>query len=367
MARPDVVVLGGGIIGCSLAEELAKRRLRVMVVERGAVGQEASSAAVGILSAQMDLERPGPFFALCQAARRMYPGWVKRLERRSGVPVGYHVDGLLYVAQTRRRQQAMAQQARWQRQQGRRVEDWTVRDVRRREPAVDGPLLGGWYFPEEAQVDNVALMQALALTVRRLGVSLRERTAVRRLVVRHGAVRGVVTSQGEVRASCVVNCLGSWSAMGETFPVRLPVTPARGQILAFAGPPRLLRHILMSEPAYAVQRRDGRVLVGSTIEQAGFDKSLTLAGIHKIVVGVHRMTSALDRCRLLATWAGFRPQTPDGLPILGSTGIGGLYVATGHFRHGILLAPITATLLAELILHGRTSLDLASFAPQRFA
>ena len=366
MTRFDGIILGGGIIGAALAEELARHGQRVVLLERGRIGIEASSAAAGILSAQMDLPTPGALFDFCQASRRMYPRWVEHLERRAGVSLGYHVDGILYLALMGREESTMARRMRWQRRAGLRVERWSRKEVRQREPAVDGRIRCGFHFPTEAQVDNVALMRALAVACRKSGVELREATAVRRVLVQDRTVHGVDTDDGTIEAPVVVNCLGSWAQMGGAFPIRLPVEPARGQMLAFQGPQRLVRHAVMAERAYVVQRRDGRLLVGSTVERAGFDKALTLEGMQGILSGVCQMTSALHRCTFLEAWAGLRPHTADTLPIIGATAIDGLYVATGHFRHGILLAPMTAHVMAELILRGRASFDLAPFSPSRF-
>ena len=367
-ARCDVIVLGGGIIGCALAEELARHGQRVLLIERGRLGMEASSAAAGILSAQMDLPTPGPMFELCQVSRRMYPRWIEHLERRSGMSVGYHVDGILYLAMTGREEQAMKRQARWQTKLGLVVERWSRKEVRRREPAIDGSVKRGFWFPNEAQVDNVRLMQALDGACRHAGIELREHTTVRRLLIREQAVQGIETDRGSFEASILVNCLGSWASMGGAFPVPLPVEPARGQMLAFQAPTRLVRHAVMSQRAYMVQRRDGRLLVGSTIERAGFEKALTLEGMHAILCGLRQMSSGLNPCTFLDAWAGFRPVAKDKLPVLGKTAVDGLYVATGHFRHGILLAPITAKVMAELILNrGHPSIDLAPFTPQRFS
>jgi glycine oxidase len=366
MSRFDILVLGGGIIGISLAEELARHGQRVVVIERGEIGREASSAAAGILSAQFDLPRPGPLFDLCQASRRMYPRWVEHLERRTGHSVEYHVDGILSLAMSGREEATMKRQARWQRKLGLRVDEWSPKEVRRHEPAIDGKMKRGFHFPTDAQVDNVRLMQVLATACRTAGVELQEHTSVRRLLIRERTIRGVETDQGTVEAPVVVNCLGSWASMGGACPIPMPVEPARGQMLAFRGPKRLVRHAVMSERAYVVQRRDGRLIVGSTIEYVGFDKALTLEGIHGILCGVRHMSSLLNQCTFLEAWAGFRPYTNDKLPVLGKTPIEGLFVATGHFRHGILLAPITATLLADLILRGRASFDLSPFSPARF-
>ncbi len=365
--RYDVIVLGGGIIGCALAEELARAGKRVTVIERGSIGAEASSAAAGILSAQMDVPAPGPFFELCQAARRLYPSWVTHLERRSGVSVGFHRDGILYVAMSKRQAQAMEQRAQWQAKCGLRVERWSAATIRRREPRVDGDVRRGFYFPSESQVDNVLLMQALAAACRKARVVLREQTSAWQLLLKRRTVQGVRTDRGMFLAPTVVNCLGSWAAMKDVCPIPVPVEPARGQMLAFRGPKRLFRHTVMSERAYVVQRRDGRLLVGSTVEHVGFEKTLTLDGMHRILCGLRRMSSALKMCTFLEAWAGLRPYTKDQLPILGRTSIDGLVVATGHFRHGILLAPITAKVITELVLQGRSSFDLTPFTPLRFS
>jgi len=360
----DVIVLGGGIIGCALAEELARHGQRVVIVERGAIGAEASAAAAGILAAQIDLIAPGPLFELCQTARRMYPGWIRHLERRSRIRLGYHRDGILYLAMTRAQQERMRRRARWQRRLGLGVEELSARSVRLREPSIDRPIQGGFFFPLESQVDNVALMRALAAACRRAGVRLQEQTTVRRVLVARGRVRGVKTNRGMLRAEVVVDCLGSWAGMNGRFPLPVPVEPVRGQMLAFNGPKRLFRHIVMSDRAYVVQRRDGSLLAGSTVERVGFDKSLTLEGMRGILANLQRFSLALARCRFREAWAGLRPYSQTGRPVMGKTRIPGLYLSTGHFRHGILLAPVTAALMSQLVLTGRASSDLSSFTPR---
>lgn len=364
--RVDVAVLGGGIIGCALADELARRGRRVVVIEQGRIGLEASSAAAGILASQMDIPKPGPFFDLCQAAHRAYPGWIQALERRTGMDAGFHGDGILYVATSRQALARMRARARWQRRRHLAAEELSGAAVRRLEPHVDGRIAGGVLFPREAQVDNQALMGVLAEACRRAKVALQEQTSVRRIILTRGAVRGVETSHGRITAPIVVNCLGSWADMHGRFPVRLPVEPARGQLLAFKGPRGLFRSAVMGDDAYVVQRRDGRLLVGSTIERAGFAKAVTAAGMLDILSGICQLTSAVSACAFETAWAGLRPLTPDGLPLIGATRVPGLYVATGHFRHGILLAPTTAKVVAELILLGRPSCNLTLFRPNRF-
>ena len=368
MRRYDVIVLGGGIIGSALAEELARAGMRVCVLERGTVGCEASKAAAGILSAQMDVERPGAFFELCQAAKRLYPAWVRRLERVSKQSVGYHRDGILYLAQSSREAQQMERRRQWQRRAGLRAERWSVQETRRHEPNLSAHFQAGFWFPDEAQVDNVALMDALAVACRHVGVTVYERTEGIEILTGRGRVVGVRTPRRTYRASRVVNCLGSWAAVKGMRPSRLPLVPARGQLLSFDAPKGFFKRPVMAESAYGVQRHDGRLIVGSTIEFVGFDRRVTLEGLAAIIAGFTHMVrpATLSRCTLRDFWAGLRPHTPDGLPILGPTAIDGLFVAAGHFRHGILLAPITAQLLTELILTGYPSRDLSPFYVSRF-
>lgn len=372
-SRCDVAVLGGGIIGASLAEELAQRGRRVCLIERETIGCEASKAAAGILSAKTDLERPGPFFDFCQAAMAMYPAWVAHLERQSRRPIEYATEGILYLALTAQGERQMDARARWQRRMGITVERWSSAQVRKREPHAGREIRAGFFFPDEAQLDNVALMDALAIACRRAGVRVLEHTEVRRLLVRGKAVRGVATSRGTVQADVVVNCLGSWASLcarSAGFPSvdGLRIVPAKGQMLSFDAPKGFLRHAIMSEAAYGVQRRSGELVVGSTVEFVGFNKRLTLAGMQKILSGFNRMirAEALEHCAFRQSWVGFRPCGPDRKPILGATRLRGLFVALGHFRHGILLAPMTAKVMAELILHGRASCDLSCFSPRRF-
>ena len=260
----------------------------------------------------------------------------------------------------------MERRAGWQVKRGLPVERWSPSETRRREPAIDGPLRCAFFFPREAQVDNVALMQALSRACRRAGVRLLEETVVTRLHVNGGRVRRVQTSRGVLTAPVVVNCLGSWAGLMRPAPAPIPVEPSRGQMLALRGPKRLFRRVVISDPAYVVQRRDGRLIVGSTVERAGFQKALTVEGLQGILRGLRAMSRTAAACPFLDAWAGLRPRAPDGLPILGQGPIEGLYMATGHFRHGILLAPITATLMAELILRHRSPIDLTPFAPSRF-
>lgn len=364
----DVIILGGGIIGCALAEELARSaKRRVLIVERDALGQEASSAAAGMLSAQMEFQRYSPIAELGLISRDMYSRWVAHLQQSSGISVGYNVDGLLHLAMDAQEERRIHRQTRWQPKRGLPLEHLSRSQVRRQEPAIDGPVHSAWLFPLEAQVDNGLLMRALTAACRRRGVRILEQTPAHRVIVRKRTVQGVETNRGVFRAPIVVNCLGSWASLGGRFPVKLPIHPIRGQMLAFQAPRRLFRRMIVSRQAYVVQRRDGRLICGSTMESAGFVKALTFEGMRNILSGIQQFSRSIDESPLLQTWSGLRPVTPDQQPILGTTSVEGLFIATGHFRHGILLAPITAKLMAQLILTGHSSIDLGPFSIQRFS
>jgi glycine oxidase len=368
MSQSDVVVLGGGIIGAAIAEELSRRGQRVALLERGTIGCEASTAAAGILSSQTDIPTPGPFFDLCQASHRIYPAWVRRLEKVSGIRTGYHRDGILHITFTDAQTRAMQRLIDWQRRRGLAAERWSPAEVVRREPAVNPAHQAGFFFGAEAQVDNAQVMRALAAACRAAGVQVHEHTTVRGLIRKGGAAAGARTDRGEFRAPVVVDSLGSWSGVPPAGLPKLPVIPARGQILAFDAPKRLFRHVVMAEPAYGVQRRDGRLLVGSTIEFGQFERAVTPEGMRAILNGFARLVrpEVLTQCALRASWAGLRPYSRVDVPLLGRAALDGLFIAAGHFRHGILLAPVTARTISDLILTSRSSPRLSAFAPSRF-
>jgi glycine oxidase len=293
---------------------------------------------------------------------------VRGLERRTGIPIGWHEDGIIYLALTAADARTMRRRVRWQRRLGYRAEEWSVRDALRKEPNLSPGFPGAFFFPTEGQMDNGKLLDALAIACRKAGVSLREGTTVRRVMLRRGRVAGVQTDRGVIEGATVVNCLGSWSPLHGPAQLQAPVVPARGQIVVFDAPKGSLRHVIMSGAGYAVQRRDGRIIAGSTVEFVGFHKQVTVPGVRRIVLGLSRMfrESLLEQVSLRETWSGLRPASLDGEPILGDTSVCGYYVATGHFRHGVLLAPATARIMAEVLIRGSSPINLKPFSLNRF-
>ncbi|MCW5893653.1 MAG: glycine oxidase ThiO [bacterium] len=365
----DVVVLGGGIVGCAIARELARRGADVVVVERGEPAAEATRAAAGMVAPQAETDAAGPVLRLGVASRDRYPAWVTAIEAESGIDVAFRTDGILYVARWPGDARVLAARARWQRAAGLRVRQVSAAAARRRVPALPRDLPLALHFPDDHRVDNERLGAAVARAAERAGVRLRTHTAVRAIRARRGTVVGIDTDRGRLEARAVVNAAGAWAARialprGSAAP---PVFPVRGQMLVLHAPGALPLP-LYSRRVYLVPRLDGRILVGATREPAELDKRVTLAGAATLLAAAHALVPGLGAAALVGHWAGLRPGTPDGRPILGpAPDLAGLWLATGHYRHGILLAPATAEAIADLVTGGRTALPIVGMAPRRFA
>jgi glycine oxidase len=347
----DVIIIGGGIIGLSLSIELRKKGTRVLVVERGEPGREASHAAGGML-VDCGLETPAALQPLAIVSARMYPEFAHELEVESGMRVDLRDCGTIYFPTPAEAERAM---------QGDTLRPAQLAEL---EPALtlrkDSPI-----FLKERSVDPRALTAAAAKTARNRGVDFSSGDAVTAVNLSDDQVTGVTTVKTAFLASKVVNCAGAWS--GQFGPQALPTRPVKGQMLCLAMHPReLIRHVIRTADAYLIPRSDGRLLVGATVEEAGFDKRVDAATIKRLHWAALALVPKLADARILEDWAGLRPGTPDALPILGATSTPGYYVATGHFRDGILLAPITAHIMAEVIEGENSGHHLASFSPARF-
>jgi glycine oxidase len=362
----DVVIVGGGLIGCSLAAELAERRLSVIVVERAEPGSEASGAAAGMLSPQADAAEPSPLFDLALESRELFPEWARKALEETGIDIGFRRIGILRVfapgAEASERSSP-----RWQQARGLRAEAHTCQSlpsslVARLAPGLDGAV----FFPDEAVVDPRRASRAAWLLAEARGARVETGNSVRRFTVERGACRGVETDAGPIASGAVVDAAGAWAAFDRNLPVTLPVGPVRGQIVEVRLSGRPLETVLSSEEVYLVPREDGGVLVGSTIEHVGFRKEVTAGAVQQLLDSAARLCPEVASARFVTAWAGLRPGTPDGWPILGESGIDGLFFAAGHFRSGILLAPATARRVADLMT-GRSEAGLSPFSIDRFA
>jgi glycine oxidase len=365
----DAVVVGGGVIGCAVARELARRGARTVVLERGEVGAEATAAAAGMVAPQAECERPGPVLTLGLASRARYPTWVAALEAESGLDVEYVADGIVYAALDAADARTLAARARWQRTAGLRVERLRAAEARRLVPALARQARWALHFPDDHRVDSERLGRAVGLAARRAGARILETTAAVRVRARRGRVVGVETRAGVIATPAAVNAAGAWAAELAVPPEvpPPPIFPVRGQMLVLRGEPGALARPLYSRRGYLGPRRDGRILAGSTLERAGFEKRVTVAAAAAILRAAQALAPGLGALTLERVYAGLRPAAPDHRPILGAAPeLEGLFYATGHYRSGILLAPATAEAVADLVLEGRTALPVAGTSPARF-
>jgi glycine oxidase len=364
----DVAVIGGGIMGCAVALRLAQRGIGVTVIERGIPGAEASSAAAGILGPQMEAEGPGPLLELGLRSRALYPALAAELRDLTGIDVGYDRSGVLMVAFDEGGEAALSARRAWQLARGLRVDSLSGDAVRAREPALGPAVRAALTFTDDAQVVARELVRAFSQAAAVAGVRFLTGRYVRRVVVEEGAAVGVELDGEKLAAGTVVVAAGSWSGLVEGAGVPAAVVrPARGQLVAIETRPPLFRHVVAAPGGYLVPRRDGTVIAGSTVEMVGFRKEVTVGGLAAILGLARTIFPALAEAPVVATWSNFRPFTEDHLPVLGATAVRGLVLATGHFRNGILLAPITAQAIAELVATGKAPFDLSPFAVERFA
>jgi glycine oxidase len=347
----DVIVVGGGIIGLSLAIELRKRGASVLVVDKGEPGHEASRAAGGMLADCGD-EMPVVLEKLAAASARMYPEFALELQDESGVNVDLRSDGTLLVFSSpgpEKIRRASPLPAPWN----------------ELEPGLAVSGRHAVFLPERSVCPR-HLTEAALKAARHRGVDIVSGAAVRSVNLSEGRVTGVSTEKTSYHAPKVVNCAGAWA--GQIPPLPLPTRPVKGQMVCLAMPSRhLLRHVVRSSEIYLIPRSDGRLLAGATIEEAGFDKRTVPETILRFQKAAIALLPALKRARVLEAWAGLRPGTPDGLPILGATQIADYYVAAGHFRDGILFAPVTAKLMAQVLAGANPEHDIKPFALERFA
>jgi glycine oxidase len=365
--QPDVLVIGAGIIGGAIAWALAGAGRRVALVERDRPGVGASSAAFGILQPQAGPGTPPPLLALWQAALDRYPSFVAAIEAESGLGVEFRSEGRLLVALDAAREAALATFLDDQRAAGIPAEPLTAAQVRALEPDLSPAVRGGVYLPAQRLVDNRRLVRAVALAAARRGAELIVGQPVQSLLVEDGRVTGALVGGAPQRAGLVVNAAGCWAGrLDPRFPA--PVTPVRGQGVALEDAPPRFRHVIHDGRCSLVARHDGRLLIGTTSEPAaGYAATVTAAAIAELLAAAIALAPVLATRPVVGSWAGLRPGTPDGLPLIGpSARAAGLLWATGHAGMGILLAPLTAALVDELVRGAPPSIDLAPFAPARF-
>jgi len=369
---PDVVVIGGGVIGLTIARALAHRGAgEICLIERASLGHEASFAAAGMLAPQAEANSQDDFFRLACQSRDLYPDFASSLYDETGIDVELDTTGTLYIALTYHDLVEIEKRYEWQTAAGLEVEKLTASQALQLEPCLSQSVRGALRFPRDLQVENRRLLSALANSVAKLGVTVLSGTTVESVKIERDEVRGVHTLRGFISCPNVVVAAGTWSSLlklSQPSEKRaMMVDPVRGQMISFDARPQLTRHVIYSPRGYIVPRRDGRLLAGSTSEHAGFAKQVTAGGISAILQHAQEISPSVSALPIVDTWAGLRPRAPDSLPVLGPCDeIGGLFYATGHYRNGILLAPVTGDLIAEAVVTGVSSPLLGPFSPSRF-
>lgn len=362
----DVAIAGGGLIGATVAFELAQAGLRVAIFDRQQPGEGASWAAAGILSPAPENAGMIATVPLGRASLALYPDFVGSIEEHSGLNVGYRPRGTLESIFSNDAQAALNTIIALHHGLGLRAEPLSAEDAREMEPALSKDLEAAVLRPDEASVDNRALTRAVFLAAERAGVTFftdRRVTGIRREAAR---CSGLIFDNGEAEARWTIIAAGCHSAEIQDAASYVPVRPAKGQMIALRANDLNVERVLWSESAYLVPRNDGRIVAGATVEYVGFDTSLTAGGLQQILAGALELAPGLANASVEETWAGLRPDSPDHLPIIGPTDLEGLLIASGHFRSGILLAPITARLIREWITKSSVSADWGRFSPMRF-
>jgi glycine oxidase len=369
--HPRIAIIGAGVIGLGIGWRLAQRGASVTLFERGETGQGASHAAAGMLAACAEVE-PGEerLFGLNRASQALWPDFAAELERESGTAVDLRREGTLVIGLNADDRARLQHHLEFQHQLGLSLDWLTAAEVKRREPHLSPSLLGALFSPQDHQVDNRKVASALRIAAERAGAVIHAHTPVERIEIERGRVAGVLVSGAVHRADIVVLAAGAWSRAIDGLPAqaRPPVRPVKGQMLCLSMDAHapLLRHVVWAPDVYLVPRLDGRLLVGATVEEKGFDPHLTAGGQLTLLNAAWRALPGIEDLAIAESWVGFRPGSRDDAPILGRGTVDGLVYATGHHRNGILLTPITAHTIAGLILDGSSDPVIAPFCLDRF-
>ena len=369
---PTALIIGAGVIGLGIAWRLAQRGAAVTLFDRAAAGSGASHAAAGMLAACAEAE-PGEekLIALGRRSQALWPDFAAELEKLTGQLVDLRREGTLVVALTADDQARIQHHLEFQHSLELPVEWISAREARRHEPHL-ASIAGAVWSPEDGQVDNRKLVAALKLACASAGVDIQEHRPVRRILLTDGCAVGVELADGtEHRGDTVVLAAGAWSRGIEGLPsaLRPPVRPVKGQMIALQMDPAapLVTHVVWGPKVYMTPRLDGRLILGATVEEKGFDATITAGAVLALLEAAWRVFPAIEELPVAEMWAGHRPGSRDDAPILGYGPAGGLVYATGHHRNGILLAPITADAIARLVLDGTMDPVIAPFGLDRFA
>ncbi len=388
MSAYDVIIVGGGLIGSSIAFELASEKLRVAVLDRQEPGHEASWAAAGMLAPGPDSPESSALVPLGKESLRLYPEFVAAVEKASEKSVDFTCNGTFEVFRGRQAESARNKMVAEFHHLGFAAAAMSPNEARKHEPSLGAQAGAVAWLPEEATVDPRLLIEAVLAAATHRGAEIHAHSTVDSLLYEGKSCAGVIAAGQKISAKQVVVAVGSFcgtiandTIAGNTIAGAdaartsdpqpqlrqyAPVHPVRGQMLALRSTTVRLKKVLRSDCGYLVPRRDGRIIAGSTLENAGFVKEVTPQGVRQILDAALELAPALADAKIVEEWSGLRPATPDLLPIIGPTDIPGLWLATGHYRNGILLAPATAKIMRDWIVTGKSDFNTESFSPLRF-
>jgi glycine oxidase len=362
----DAVIAGGGLIGASIALELAEAGLKVGLFDAREPGREASWASAGMISPAPENAEMIPFVPMSLASVALYPEFIRKVEGLSGMDVGYRKDGALDVILDGNAEEELSTVIALQHGVGLKAQALSAEEARQMEPALTEEIEAAIFREDEASLDTRVFTDATLKAAEWKGVQVFAGNGAKALWKAGGRCKGLVLEKGQAEAKWTVIAAGCFSARIDGVAPYAPVFPAKGQMMALRCESVEIHRVLWLEHTYLVPRNDGKIIAGSTIERTGFDHDVTAGGLKKILNEATKLAPELEKARIEETWAGLRPDSPDHLPIIGPTDLDGLLIATGHFRSGILLAPVTARLIREWVSAQKVSLDWERVSPMRF-
>ncbi|MRH41830.1 glycine oxidase ThiO [Aquibacillus halophilus] len=363
----DAIVIGGGVNGGSTAYNLAKRGKKVLLLEKDRLASKASGAAAGMLAAQAELDEDGPLFQLAKKSRDLFQGLAGEIKTLSGIDIELINKGMYKVALTNEQVKEYKQIISIQQKCGETVQWLTGDEVRSKEPNLSDAILGAMYIEKDGQVSAPQLTLGLLKSAAAIGVDIREYISVDSFLFESERVSGVVTNQGNFFSENIIVTTGAWSKrLLEDTGLQLETYPVKGECFSVVSHQPLLSGTIFSHGCYLVPKKGGRIIVGATVKPNTFNQQVTVDGISSLMDKAKKLMPSIAEAEWEKAWAGIRPQTFDGLPYLGEHPIyQGLFIATGHFRNGILLAPITGEVMADLVEKKQPSVDLTPFRINR--
>src|SRR5215469_16226109 len=362
----DAAIAGGGLIGASIALELAEAGFNVALFDARDPGREASWASAGMISPAPENADMIPFLPMSLASVALYPDFIRKVEDLSGIDVGYKKNGALDVLLDGNIEQELSTIIALQHGVGLKAQALNGEQARKLEPSLTDETQAAIFREDEAALDTRALIDATLKAAARKGVEIFAGNGAKGLWKAGSRCKGLLLENGQVEAKWTIIAAGCFSARIDGVAPYAPVFPAKGQMISLRCESVELQHILWLEHKYLVPRKDGRIIAGSTIERTGFDHDVTAGGVQLILREVMKMVPGLENARIEETWAGLRPDSPDHLPIIGPTDLDGLLIATGHFRSGILLTPVTSRMIREWVTTQKVTVDWQRLSPMRF-